>query len=178
MVRDSWRVELPAPQRRPANRPRLGRGPPIAAPSPCALIGCTRYFHFDEKKWLAGPANDVQLMRNLLVERLGCLPEQVVVLAGNDSTSDFCPTKANIHRELKELAAIAQTGDEVFVHYAGYGGKLPDDGPDEPDGLDEALFPADTMPYDPDSKSVGNAIRDDELGAWLGAIAIVRRMCG
>ena len=57
----------------------------------------------------------------------------------------------------------------------GHGTQQPNDDPTdltdpEPDGLDEVFLPADVAPWSSSAKSIVNAIKDDELRAWLTTI--------
>ena len=140
------------------------------------LIGVTFYENLPKVKHLAGPANDVLLMRKLLIEKFQFSPEQVVVLSeqqGKERGKDLLPTRANIEREFKRLALVAQAGDQVVIHMGGHGSQQPEDktAPDpEPDGLDEIFLPRDVGAWNAGKGTVLNAIIDDEMGAWLKAI--------
>jgi hypothetical protein len=140
------------------------------------LVGVTFYENLPKAKHLAGPGNDVVLMRKLLVEKLQFRPEQIVVLSeqqGQERGNDYLPTKANIAREFKRLALVAKPGDHVVIHLGGHGSQQPEDksAPDpEPDGLDEIFLPRDVGAWDGKKGTIANAIIDDEVGTWLKAI--------
>ncbi len=156
-------VEAPAP--RPVGEP--GRR--------ALLIGCTKYDHLGPGWQLAGPANDVALMKAVLTEKFGFDPRAVVCLT-EGTGDDLRPTRANIAREFGRLAEAARAGDQVFVLLAGHGSRQPESDPPhplypEPDGIDEVFLPADARKPDPPARHVRNAIIDDELGAWLKAVA-------
>jgi len=65
------------------------------------------------------------------------------------------PTKSAILSAYKRLVKESKSGDVVFCHYSGHGGRLVDDNGDEEDGYDETLIPV-------DFKQSGQ-IRDDDL---------------
>jgi hypothetical protein len=135
------------------------------------LVGCTRYPSLEERCWLRGPANDVALLKTLLVGRFGFPGDAIVSLAEDLGGEETRPTRANIERELRALAAKVGRGDRVIILLSGHGSQEPDRAPlDERDGKDEIFLPADAGKWDRSTERVENAIRDDELGAWLGAI--------
>ena len=140
------------------------------------LIGVTFYENLLPAKHLAGPANDVLLVHKLLIEKFQFSPDQITVIseqAGKERGKEFLPTRANIEREFKRLALVAQPGDQVVIHMAGHGSQQPEDknSPDpEPDGLDEIFLPRDVGAWNGAKGTFANAIIDDEMGAWLKAI--------
>ncbi len=95
-----------APATRPAAHKRLSRW--SAAP---ATITCPRRRH------LAGPANDVALMRQLLTERFGFDDFQVLT---EEAGPDHRPTAGNIRRQFDSLIERTQPGDQVFILLAGH----------------------------------------------------------
>lgn len=154
---------------------------PASAQSPrddryALLVAVTFYENLPEKKHLKGPANDVLLVRKILVEKFRFSPERVVTLSeqeGKDKGKEFLPTKKNIQREFKRLAQVAKAGNQVMIHMGGHGSQQPEqpNSPDpEPDGLDETFLPRDIGQWDNEKSTVANAIIDDELGDWLKAI--------
>lgn len=149
--------------------------PPIISAGHALLVGCTRYDNLPESYTLQGPANDVLLMRDLLVGRFGFDGANVRILAEHVDQPDRRPTRANIEREFQRLREVVKPGDRVVVFMAGHGSQQPDqDPPDpadpEPDGLDEVFLPADVGAWDGGKLEVANSIRDDEIRAWLTAI--------
>ncbi|HXF65095.1 MAG TPA: caspase family protein [Burkholderiales bacterium] len=136
------------------------------------LVGVSSYPSLPENLQLHGPANDVPLMRNLLLQR-GFTPKNIRVLADGVAGAGE-PTRAAIMGELKALAGRAGKGDFVFLFFAGHGSQQParDIGPQnpEPDGLDEIFLPRDIGKWSGAVGSVQNAIVDDELGLAITAI--------
>lgn len=80
-------------------------------------------------------------------------------------------TKANIVKELANLARKAKAGDYIYLHFSGHGQQMADDNGDEPDGLDEAFIPYDAHYRYVAGKYEGeNHLRDDELEYWTDRI--------
>ncbi|MBV8430158.1 MAG: caspase family protein, partial [Solirubrobacterales bacterium] len=156
----------PAPERKGAGRRAL-------------LVGVTKYDHLTRDYHLAGPANDVRLMRRLLQEQFQFPPADLVTLTEEEGTQTRRPTRANIEREFRQLAEQVQEGDQVVVLLSGHGSRQPEQIPPdtdypEPDGIDEIFLPADVGVWKGFPERVPNAIVDNEIGAWLRAIAAKR----
>ncbi len=153
-------------------------GDPVAPPPAkegnkyALLVGVTKYANLPERFQLEGPANDVVLMRKLLVDRFGFALKSIATLA--DPAGSDQPTYRNIKREVERLATIAKSGDQIVILLSGQGTQLPDQDPPqiddpEPDGLDEAFLPSDSE-ISPDRTSIPNAIRDDDLRRWFASL--------
>ena len=142
-----------------------------SVPGRALLVGCTKYDHLEPSLHLQGPANDVALMRALLVERFAFPAERIVSLTESSGRADLRPTRANIEREFQRLGREALPGEPIVIFLAGHGSQQPDQNPSpndpEPDGLDELFLPADVKAWDGRVGQVPNAIVDDELRAWL-----------
>ncbi|MBU0754436.1 MAG: caspase family protein [Planctomycetes bacterium] len=143
------------------------------------LVGCTEYpflrKKMDEKFYrtriqLKGPVNDVALMGETLVNRLGFSGENIFKLSGWPEARDQRPTKENITRRLSMLADLARPGDQVVILIAGHGVQQPDLNGDELDGLDEVFLPADADFYDPQNREVVRGIVDDRIEEYVRAI--------
>ena len=138
------------------------------------LIGCTKYDHLEPSLHLQGPANDVEMMNELLIQRFGFPSERIVLLTESSGKQELRPTRVNIEREFVRLGQEAVAGEPVVVFLAGHGSQQPDVKPSpddpEPDGLDELFLPADVKAWDGRIGQVPNAIIDDELRTWLSAI--------
>ena len=139
------------------------------------LVGVSRYAVFaGEERWqLAGPANDVQLMRALL-ERHGFAAPAMRVLA-DGVPGAAAPTRAALLEALDALAARAAPGDQVVLYFAGHGAQMPADpqtaqGRAENDGLHEIFLPADTGRWNPVTRRVDGALADHELVERLDAL--------
>src|SRR5207244_4419830 len=90
------------------------------------LVGATHYPNLDRKFQLAGPANDVLLMRQVLTEQFAFPEGNVTTLSeqegnsrsekdGKEAGEKHYPTRANVAREFARLAKAARPGDFVFI---------------------------------------------------------------
>ena len=145
--------------------------PAVFATDYALLVGVSTYPGLPEKDWLTGPANDVRLMRQVLLTR-GFAASRIQVLA--DGVADAAlPTRNAILDGLDELAGEVGAGDFVYLHFAGHGARQPQGAQDtdvEPDGLDEIFLPRDIGRWDQDIQRVENAISDDEFDRYISAI--------
>jgi uncharacterized caspase-like protein len=88
------------------------------------LVGVNQYQtvrNAPEYFWgnLAGCVTDVELQRDLLINRYGFQPADIVTL------TDGQATRANIETAfLEHLVKQAQAGDVVIFHFSGYGQPL------------------------------------------------------
>lgn len=137
------------------------------------VIGVSDYLYLDAD--LRGPANDVGLVSQMLVDR-GVAPGNIRLLADPGARHApgvailGLPTRAAILQELDSVTARAQAGDTVFFYYSGHGSQAPDLNGDEAGGYDEILLPADAHGWKGAIGSVENAIVDDELALRFQAI--------
>jgi Caspase domain len=140
------------------------------------LVGVTTYENLPKAKHLVGPGNDVVLLRKLLVERFGFRPERITVLSEAEGAArgpEFLPTRANIEAGFARLAKLPKPGDQAVILLAGHGAQQPEDknAPEpELDGMDEIFLPRDIAGWDPATRSVKNAIVDNDVADWLRAI--------
>jgi hypothetical protein len=134
------------------------------------LVGVSDYPNLDRGMWLEGPRNDVQLFRDFLVERQVPRADITVLADGVDGAG--LPDRRNILAAMQAIAGRAQSGDFVYLMFAGHGSQEPskDSARDEPDGLDEIFMPRDIRGWDGENAAVPNAITDNELGASITAI--------
>lgn len=102
---------------------------------------------------LRGCHNDVYNMMKYLQEKQGFSKDDIVVLM--DDGKHTSPTKRSILDAFQRLARQSSSGDAVFVHYSGHGGRIKDQGSDEADGYDETLIPLDF--------AQAGQIRDDDV---------------
>ncbi|HZZ26412.1 MAG TPA: caspase family protein [Pirellulales bacterium] len=157
------------------------------------LVGCTKYDNLPANKSLRGPANDVELMRDFLTDLLRhsspdldhfkLPPTAIKVLSEADATAqgdDFRPTRTNIEREIQNLIATAQEGDQVVILLAGHGGQQPEHkNPDpiyaKPDGLDQMFLPCDCGKWNGKKWCVDRSIADYELRDWGKQITLQKK---
>ncbi len=135
------------------------------------LVGCTAYPNLPPHHQLEGPANDVPLVRDLLIRRYQFSPANIAELVEGAGEARR-PTRALIRAGFEELAKSAGPGDRIVILMSGHGAQQParPDDRTELDGLDEVFLPADAGGWDRERKALINAIIDHELGAWVRAI--------
>ena len=120
------------------------------------LIGVSDYQ--SNLPMLPGSRNDVQLIRELLVQKYGFDRANIRTMIDEEAT------RAGIIAALRSLSETAAPDDIVFIHYSGHGSQAPDTNDDEEDGQDETI-----LPYDSRMPGIAD-ITDDELNALIGAI--------
>jgi len=84
---------------------------------------------------LRGCHHDVLNMKKYIMDVHGFQEENITVLM--DDGEHIPPTRENILGAYRKIVAESESGDVVFCHYSGHGGKLRDDNGDEEDGFDE-----------------------------------------
>lgn len=123
-------------------------------------------------KWsLAGPANDAQLLIDVLAASdTPLIPRaNITLLANGRIEADGEPTRQNVLDALNALPDRVSTGDMVLIHFSGHGARQRARNPaSEPDGKDEVFLPADTGT--PVNGVYPNAIVDDDIGRALDGI--------
>jgi hypothetical protein len=139
------------------------------------LVGCTFYENLEKDLHLDGPANDVVMLRGLLSQRFQFPDANIVTLSEAEGKKDpkRVPTRANIERECKRIAALAKEGDQVVVAMGGHGSRMPQENDadgTEIDGFEKIFLPRDVGKWDGGLGAVPNAIRGREIGAWLRPI--------
>jgi hypothetical protein len=136
------------------------------------LVGVTKYTGRPLQP-LVGPANDVALLRDVLLCH-GFSAENIVTLA-EDQPEVNRPTYDHIHREFLKLAEKAQANEQVVILLSGHGTQQPqrqppDPNDPEPDGLDEVFLASDANYYDRAKKTIPGGIVDNDLGDWVRKI--------
>lgn len=122
------------------------------------LIGVSEYVNLDAD--LAGPANDVRLMADML-HRRGV--DQVTLLA--EGPGAIPPDRAAILSALDAAVAASAAGDTLVIYFSGHGSQAPDMNGDEEGGYDEIFLPRDAGRWNGALGAVENAILDDEFNA-------------
>ncbi|CAA2975551.1 Hypothetical predicted protein [Olea europaea subsp. europaea] len=120
------------------------------------LCGITYKGH---QKSLKGSVNDVLIMRELLIKRLGFPSSSVLLLTEEERDPYRIPTKHNIRASLRWLIKGCRSGDSLVFYYSGHGSRVRDRDGDEIDGYDESLLPVD---YETEGR-----ILDDEINATI-----------
>ncbi len=136
------------------------------------LIGASTYENLDERYWLRGPANDVDLVSKFLLSN-PAVPFQAdhVTILADGIEGKTAPTLAAIRTAFGDLADTVAPGDFVYLHFSGHGSQAPAlDPASELDGLDELFLPVDIGPWEDSIGTVQNALVDDEIGALIDNI--------
>jgi hypothetical protein len=120
---------------------------------------------------LGGCVRDVARVEAFVSQTLGLPPEHVTQLRASHRRDrpeppeppEQWPTYENIVGALRQLLEKSQSGEHVYIHYSGHGGRVPTRFPalKGPMGLDECLVPVDIG--NPDARY----IRDIELAYVL-----------
>ncbi|KAI3633989.1 hypothetical protein MIR68_007593 [Amoeboaphelidium protococcarum] len=119
--------------------------------------------YFNQKSALKGCINDVQNMKNHLIQRWGFYERDqrgqmaMICLTDDQRDPNYVPTRQNIINALRWLVGGAQPGDSLFFHFSGHGGLVKDQNGDEASGYDSCIYPVDYTKAGP--------IVDDELHA-------------
>ncbi len=150
----------------------LGLSGPALADNYAILIGASTYPNLEERFWLKGPANDVDLIQTYLTEAAPVPFDagNITVLAdGVEGAAD--PTLQAIRDAFADLAGRVGADDFVYLHFSGHGTQAPALDPDtEIDGLDELFLPVDIGPWSDTVGAVENGLVDDEIGQLIGAL--------
>ena len=103
------------------------------------LVGINNYKYPDRIPSLAGSLNDVEEMRQLLIEKFEFPPENIVTLKDSEATH-----AAIISQLQTQLIARAQPGDIIVFHYSGHGSQMKDVTGQMNNGMDETIVPWDS----------------------------------
>ena len=150
----------------------LTAAPALARDNYALLIGANQYPALEERWWLKGPANDVQLVATYLTTEAPVpFPADHVTVLSDGVAGAEAPTLAAIRGAFAELTAEVQPGDFVYLHFSGHGTQAPARDPStELDGLDELFLPVDIGPWSDQVSAVENALVDDEIGALIDGL--------
>jgi len=133
------------------------------------VIGVSEYPKLGADVGLPGARNDVIAMRDYWQNKAPQrVPTENLVVLANGVEGARQPTRANILGALGDLAAKVGDGDYVVIHYSGYGARQPSK--NEGNGFDQLVLPSDAGKWSPESRTVENAIYDDEIGAAFEAV--------
>ncbi|MCU0903982.1 MAG: caspase family protein [Tabrizicola sp.] len=150
----------------------LAAVPALARENHALLIGVNQYPSLEERWWLKGPANDVQLVAQYLTSEapVRFAAQNVKVLSDGVAGAE-APTLGAIRGAFAELTAEVRPGDFVYLHFSGHGTQAPAlDPTTELDGLDELFLPVDIGPWSDQVGEVENALVDDEIGALIDGL--------
>ncbi len=145
---------------------------PAIAENHALLIGANQYVNLEERWWLKGPANDVQLVAGYLTTTAPVPFDKSNVTVLTDGVAGYdAPTLAAIRTAFADLTARVQPGDFVYLHFSGHGTQAPAADPEsELDGLDELFLPVDIGPWSDKTGAVENALVDDEIGLLIDGL--------
>ena len=98
------------------------------------LIGIDRYEPNPYYKNLKGCVRDIDLVANYIQNTLDVPKEQIwkltspfeetnTLAAFRSAQKEAKPTYANIVQAFKEITDKAQSGEQVYIHYSGHGGR-------------------------------------------------------
>ena len=127
------------------------------------VVGIDDYRNFGDWEGgdLRGAESDALAMGNALRDFWNVPGQNVLTILGDEATREAIQTALT-----EWLPARVSAGDDVFFYFAGNGSRTLDTNGDEADGLDETICPTDVV-----STSSQFDITDDELNAWLSALA-------
>lgn len=93
---------------------------------------------------LNGCINDVQKMKQVLLDHFGYQENQIIVMSDEESGA-LRPTALNIMNQLGSLIirAYYNEAQEIWIHYSGHGSYIEDHSGDELDNRDEVIVPLD-----------------------------------
>ncbi|PTE14162.1 caspase family protein [Pseudogemmobacter blasticus] len=146
--------------------------PAMARENYAILIGANQYQNLDERWWLRGPKNDVELVATYLTTEAPVpFPADHVTLLTDGVEGVQPATLGAIRDAFAKVTAEAQPGDFVYLHFSGHGTQAPATHDDtELDGLDELFLPVDIGPWSDSVGAVENALVDDEIGRLIDGI--------
>ncbi|MES2681891.1 MAG: caspase family protein [Pseudomonadota bacterium] len=136
------------------------------------LVGVSEYPNLDKRLWLDGPRNDVALFHQFLLDRSVPATDIQVLSDGSSIAGAGQPTRQAILDALAKATEKSESGDNVFLLFAGHGSQMPakPDDKDEPDGLDEIFLPRDVGKWSGEIGGLPQAISDNEIGAAITRI--------
>lgn len=146
--------------------------PAAARENYALLIGANEYRNLDERWWLNGPKNDVEMVHDYLVSEAPVPFAEANITVLTDGIEGVQPaTIGAIRSAFADLTAKAQPGDFIYLHFSGHGTQAPaTNDPTELDGLDELFLPVDIGKWNDAVGTVENALVDDEIGRMITAL--------
>ncbi|KAK0590046.1 hypothetical protein LWI29_022076 [Acer saccharum] len=100
----------------------------------------------NSKHELKGTINDVNNMKDLLVNYFGFLEDNLLILTEEKDDPKVIPTKNNIEKGLQWLVEGCSDGDSLVFYFAGHGASVDEAlAGDEKDGKDETICPLDFL---------------------------------
>ncbi|KAK1569273.1 hypothetical protein Q3G72_034729 [Acer saccharum] len=100
----------------------------------------------NSKHELKGTINDVNNMKDLLINYFGFLEDNLLILTEEKDDPKVIPTKNNIEKGLQWLVEGCSDGDSLVFYFAGHGASVDEAlAGDEKDGKDETICPLDFL---------------------------------
>ena len=127
------------------------------------VIGIDSYPGFGPESQLAGAVRDARKMAEVLIERHGFAPRNVL------QCLETRATRRGILDALEALRVRVVAGDQALVFFSGHGSQMTDREGDEGDGLDETLVPFDSGRAEAENRDIS----DDELNHWAAGLLSV-----
>ena len=132
-----------------------------------ALLVAISDYNGTEFQSLDGPANDVALMRQVLVRRFGLSESHIRVISNEEASH------SGLQREFSQLAERIAPGDRVYIHFSGHGSYTPDLNGDERSGRDQTWVShgsRNAAPTKSSSDIDSYDVLDDEINTWLARL--------
>jgi hypothetical protein len=136
----------------------MGMGGQVHASVHALLIGITDYKAANISD-LQGPANDIQLMNEVLTDRFK-VPAANITLLRNG-------THSQIEKAFADLTARVRQGDQVYIHYSGHGSWYRSPDPAERRGQDQTWVSHGARVVPDSTNKDDNDVLDKEIGTWL-----------
>ncbi|HAJ62502.1 MAG TPA: peptidase C14, caspase catalytic subunit p20 [Cyanobacteria bacterium UBA8543] len=114
------------------------------------LVGINAY----QDAPLRGCLIDVDMQRQLLINRFGFNPNDILTLTDGQATRQGILTAFEEH-----LIKQAKPGDVVVFHFSGHGSQVVDPDKDFPDGLNSTFVPVDRL-FSPSTRTQGGVVQD------------------
>lgn len=112
----------------------------------------------DKANALEGCHNDVRNMEKILGKFYPkCSKKRILMDSGEEGVQ--VPSRANILAGLDWLTKGLKSGENIYFHYSGHGGQIPDYNGDEISGKDSCIYPI--------SNGKIETISDDEIKTYL-----------
>ena len=134
------------------------------------LIGVDKYANLSPAEQLDGSANDIKLIRSVLINRFGFKEENIIQRGDEEATGKGI--REAFAELLQRIDQLPQNGPraQVYFHFSGHGSQVADqpeghEDRDEPDGYDETL-----VPHDAQRQGGDQDIRDDEINALINRV--------
>jgi hypothetical protein len=135
----------------------LSLASPLYAAQWALLVGVNQYQVINS---LRGCENDVRMVKDVLVSKLGFPEANIKVLLNSEATAN------GIRQAIEDwLVAQSQPEDYVYFHFSGHGSQVRDREGDENDGKDELICPTNMKPGDRST-----ILTDDQLDELFGRI--------